>query len=108
MISPGLNPPLKIISKQNSLIKTPCDNYFASFSWSHLYAGDPMMTFQTNTPLLTSTGTVWLRCLNSVRMSSVRVNIVIPRIDCREGKKKKLKTKLNELKKSEKSEEKKN
>lgn len=45
---------------------------------THLYAGEPIITFQINTPLFISTGTVWLRWRNSAKISSVSVSIVIP------------------------------
>lgn len=36
------------------------------------------MTFHTSTPCFTSDGNVWLRCRNSISISSVNVSIVIP------------------------------
>lgn len=41
-------------------------------------AGESMITFHTNTPLSMSNETVWLRCRSSVKISCVRVIIVIP------------------------------
>lgn len=45
---------------------------------SYIFAGDPIMTFHTRTPCFISSGTVLLLWRSSLKMSSVKVSIVIP------------------------------
>lgn len=45
---------------------------------THLYAGDPIITFHTKTPFLTLDGTGSFLCCISYIIWGVRVSIVIP------------------------------